>query len=219
VAEPEIPNLTALTVDLLSAYLSNNTLASEDLAALVQTTHAALAKTNAPADEAVAKPEYVPAVSVRKSIASPDKIISLIDGKPYKTLKRHLSSQGLTIADYKARYNLPANYPMVAPTYSEHRRNVANKLGLGRQVKKSAPVSAAPEKKTAALTAPTPAPAVSKKPAQAKPAAVKTVATKPAKPDSTKKVSAPAAKSTPTKAANNGAGKTRAPKKKLSLSL
>src|SRR3546814_6088442 len=66
-------------------------------------------------------------------LASRDAIISLIDGKPYKTLKRHLSSHGLSIAEYRARYNLPASYPMVAPAYSEHRRNVANRLGqIGR---------------------------------------------------------------------------------------
>jgi predicted transcriptional regulator len=75
--------------------------------------------------------EYTPAVSVRKSLASPDHIVSMIDGKPYKTLRRHLSTHGLTPEDYRARYNLKADYPMVAPAYSEHRRAMAKKIGLG----------------------------------------------------------------------------------------
>lgn len=158
-AEPETPNLTALTVDLLSAYVSNNSVASEDLAGLVHSTYAALARIDAPADTAPPTPEYIPAVSIRKSLGSRDVIISLINGKPYKTLKRHLSSHGLSIAEYRARYNLPANYPMVAPAYSEQRRAVANKLGLGQQVKKSLPIPAATETTTApkAVAAPKPA--------------------------------------------------------------
>jgi len=132
-ADNPMQNLTTLTVELLGAYLSNNMIASEDLAGLIQTTHKALAKLDAPAEEVAPAPEYTPAVSIRKSLASRDHIISLIDGKPYKTLKRHLASHGLTIAEYRARYNLPASYPTVAAAYSEHRRDVAKKLGLGRR--------------------------------------------------------------------------------------
>src|SRR3546814_16633205 len=108
-------------------------------------TYASLAKIDAPAKEAVAALEFVPAVSIRKSLASRDAIISLIDGKPYKTLKRHLSSHGLSIAEYRARYNLPASYPMVAPAYSEHRRNVANRLGLGQRATKPEAAPTTPE--------------------------------------------------------------------------
>jgi hypothetical protein len=68
---------------------------------------------------------------VRKSLASPEHIISLIDGKPYKTLKRHLIARGLTPEKYRSRYNLPASYPMVASAYAEHRRAVAQRIGLG----------------------------------------------------------------------------------------
>lgn len=84
---------------------------------------------------------HVPAVSVKASLGSRDHILSLIDGKPYKSLKRHLSTRGLSPAEYRARYNLPATYPMVAPSYSEQRRTVAKQLGLGR---KKAEANAAP---------------------------------------------------------------------------
>jgi predicted transcriptional regulator len=70
---------------------------------------------------------------VRKSLASPDHIISMIDGKSYKTLRRHLSGNGLSPEEYRARYNLKSDYPMVAPTYSEARRTMAKSIGLRRK--------------------------------------------------------------------------------------
>jgi predicted transcriptional regulator len=76
-------------------------------------------------------PKHEPAVTVRKSLSSPDHIISLIDGKPYKALRRHLSVHGMTPEQYRERYNLKADYPMVAPAYSESRREMAKKIGLG----------------------------------------------------------------------------------------
>jgi predicted transcriptional regulator len=134
-AEAEQRDLTTLTVELLSAYVAKNEVKSDDLAALIKTTHGALAEIDAPAPApaAPAEPEYPPAVSVRKSLASREHLISMIDGKPYKTLKRHASRHGLTPAEYRQRYNLPADYPMVAPAYSEQRRGVAARLGLGRK--------------------------------------------------------------------------------------
>lgn len=129
--ETEKPDLTNLTVQLLSAYVSNNTLPSSELATLIRTTREALEGDQPSA--APAEPEFIPAVSVRKSLASRDHIISMIDGKPYRSLKRHLSSHGLTPEEYRARYNLPNTYPMVAPGYSEQRREVARRLGLGRR--------------------------------------------------------------------------------------
>lgn len=123
-------DVAALAVQLLSAYLANNTVASEDLADLIRTTRAALTEDAAPAEQVEAE-TFTPAVSVRKSLASSEHIISLIDGKPYKTLKRHLASHGLTPDTYRSRYNLPAGYPMVAPDYAAHRRAVAQKIGLG----------------------------------------------------------------------------------------
>jgi len=143
-SEPESTNdVAALAVQLLSVYLANNTVASEDLAGLIRTTKEALGAAQEAA--APAEPDKVtPAVSVRKSLASPDFIISLIDGKSYKTLKRHLMAHGLTPDDYRARYNLPKSYPMVAPTYAEHRRAVAQRTGLGGRKRQAVPAAEAP---------------------------------------------------------------------------
>jgi predicted transcriptional regulator len=127
-------DVTALTVQLLSAYLSNNTIAAGDLAGLIGSTRAALVEQAAPTPPAEPEtPIYTPAVSVRKSLASADHIISLIDGKPYKTLKRHLSTHGLTPEAYRERYKLPATYPMTAPSFTALRREIAAKIGLGNR--------------------------------------------------------------------------------------
>ena len=133
------PNTVELATELTIAWLSNpNTRAGADeVPAFLQKMHEAVSglSTGAPAAGADAEPteEYTPAVSVRKSLASPDHIISMIDGKPYKTLRRHLSKQGLTPKQYRERYNLKADYPIVAPAYSEVRRAMAKKIGLGRK--------------------------------------------------------------------------------------
>ena len=71
-------------------------------------------------------------MTARKPLARPDHIISMIDGKPYKTLRRHLATSGMTPAEYRERYGLKADYPMVSPTYSEARRTIAKSIGLGR---------------------------------------------------------------------------------------
>lgn len=153
-ADLEQPDLTGLTVQLLSAYVSNNTVASEDLAKLIRETRAALTDSDeakAPVEEEA--PVHVPAVSIRKSLASRDHIISLIDGKPYKTLKRHLASHGLTPVEYRERYSLSKSYPIVAPNYSAARRETAARIGLGR--KPRAPEGAmapAPVQQTASVT-------------------------------------------------------------------
>ena len=132
-------SLTELTVDLLAAFVSNNSVGAKDLPELIASTHAALAALESGGEAgpgeppAAAESEYPPAVSVRKSLGKREHILSMIDGKPYKTLKRHLSRHGLTPAQYRERYKLPADYPMVAPAYSEARREVAKRLGLGRK--------------------------------------------------------------------------------------
>lgn len=131
-ADTEKPDLTALVVQLLSAYVSNNTVPSSEISELIRSTRAALSEEPQPATPPT--PEFVPAVSVRKSLSSPEHIISLINGKPYKSLKRHLSSHGLTPDDYRDRYGLPKSYPMVAPGYSQQRREVAERLGLGKRL-------------------------------------------------------------------------------------
>jgi predicted transcriptional regulator len=97
---------------------------------------------NATVGEAVPAQKYTAAVSARKSLASRDHIISMIDGKPYKTLRRHLATNGMTPDEYRTRYGLKANYPMVAPTYSESRSAMAKTIGLGRKPGQATPSKA-----------------------------------------------------------------------------
>jgi predicted transcriptional regulator len=141
---------TALTVAWLSN--SNNRISVDEVPTFLNTMHQTLTGlsggvtgTNSTAEDAT---EYTPAVSVRKSLASKDHIISLIDGKPYKTLRRHLKGHGLTPEQYRERYNLKADYPMVAETYSTARRDMAKKIGLGRKPK-AAEAAAEPAAKPA----------------------------------------------------------------------
>jgi len=102
--------------------------------------------------EAAAR-EYTPAVTARKSLGSPVHIISMIDGKPYRTLRRHLTTNGMTPEEYRERYGLKADYPMVAPTYSEARRTMAKSIGPGHKpghtnaAKADAKPTAAPRKR------------------------------------------------------------------------
>jgi len=133
VADTEQSDFTAMTVQLLSAYFSNNQVPADEIAGIIEATRGALER-KAQVEAPPVAPDHVPAVSIRKSLGSREHIISMLDGKPYKTLKRHLAVNGLTPAEYRERYNLPMDYPMVAPAYSEQRRIVAQKLGLGRRV-------------------------------------------------------------------------------------
>ena len=150
-------NAVELATELTIAWLSNaNTRASAEevptfLARMHDAVNALGASTAAPEEPAAEAPaEYTPAVSVRKSLASKDHIISMIDGKPYKTLRRHLSSNGMTPDEYRARYNLKADYPMVAESYSTHRREMAKKIGLGRKPGERRPTAAPQAEETAA---------------------------------------------------------------------
>ena len=128
-------NPIELASDLTIAWLGNPNVraTAEEVPAFLKKMHETIGELAAAgtASNTPAEPEYTPAVSVRSSV-KPDHIISLIDGKPYKTLKRHLANHGLTPADYRARYGLKADYPMVAPSYAETRRQLAKKIGLGR---------------------------------------------------------------------------------------
>ena len=125
----ERDNLIELTADIVSAYVSNNTVQSSDLSALISEVHAALHQTlGGPAG-----PEPEPAVSIRKSVR-PDYIICLEDGKKFKSLKRHVrTSHDQAPEDYRAKWGLPANYPMVAPNYAKTRSMLAKKMGLGQK--------------------------------------------------------------------------------------
>ncbi|WP_010164948.1 MucR family transcriptional regulator [Sphingomonas sp. PAMC 26617] len=93
--------------------------------------------------------EYTPAVSIRKSLANRDYIVSLIDGKPYKALRRHLTMNGLTPEEYRERYGLKPDYPMVSEGYSEVRRAMAMKIGLGRKLGQRSILPAEPTPETA----------------------------------------------------------------------
>lgn len=127
--EPD--TLIALTADVVASFVTNNRVAIGDIGGMIASVHDALAGLGQL--PAPAAPEFVPAVTLRKSLADPTRIISMIDGKSYAVLKRHLTTQGLTPAEYRARYNLPADYPMTAPAYSEMRKAMAVKIGLGRK--------------------------------------------------------------------------------------
>ena len=121
--------LVTLTSDIVAAHVSNNSVAVSDVATLIQNVHAALTGLSTPAPAPEVKPE--PAVSVRASI-KPDYIICLEDGKKLKMLKRHLkTAYNISPEEYRARWGLPSDYPMVAPNYAKHRSNLAKEIGLG----------------------------------------------------------------------------------------
>jgi predicted transcriptional regulator len=132
-------NSVELAADLTIAWLGNqnNRVAAEDVPAFLRTMHETISElagnSTAEGEDGSPTEEFAPAVSVRKSLASKDHIISMIDGKPYKMLRRHLSTHGLTPEEYRARYNLKPDYPMVSENYSAARREMAKKIGLGQK--------------------------------------------------------------------------------------
>lgn len=141
-AEEQTLNAVELATELTIAWLGNqnNRVQPDDVPQFLRTMHATVTElasgssaASEPAEEAAPAEEFTPAVSVRKSLASKDHIISMIDGKPYKTLKRHLAGHGLTPEEYRRRYNLRPDYPMVAENYSQARRDMAKKIGLGQK--------------------------------------------------------------------------------------
>jgi len=121
--------LITLTADIVAAHVSNNSVAVSDLPLLIQNVHGSLSGLDTPPEAPEVKQE--PAVSIRASI-KPDFIVCLEDGKKLKMLKRHLMTHyQMTPDDYRAKWNLPSDYPMVAPNYAEQRRTLAKKIGLG----------------------------------------------------------------------------------------
>ena len=122
--------LITLTSDIVAAHVSNNDVTVADVPALIRNVYGALASLGvAPVEEA--KPE--PAVSIRSSVKN-DHLVCLEDGKKMKMLKRHLmTDHGMTPVEYRARWGLGADYPMVAPDYAEKRRTLAKQIGLGRK--------------------------------------------------------------------------------------
>ena len=122
-----------LTGDIVAAYVSNNPVRPADLPELIQTVHAALnglanGTAGATPEAEIEKPT---AAQIRKSV-QPDGIVSFLDGKSYKTLKRHLGTHGLDPVSYRQRFGLPADYPMVSPNYAAQRSALAKSIGLGR---------------------------------------------------------------------------------------
>jgi predicted transcriptional regulator len=132
-----------LTTSIVSAYVSNNHVQGAELASLIAATHAALSGIGQGSTAAPAV-EKLTSAQIRKSI-TPDALISFEDGKPYKTLRRHLTIRGLTPEAYREKWGLPRDYPMTSASYSEQRSKLALALGLGNQRKKTAPNASEPE--------------------------------------------------------------------------
>lgn len=125
-------NMVELSADIVSAYVANNVVMKTDLPALIADVFAALTKLGREPEAPPAAP-LVPAVPIRKSV-TPEAIICLEDGKSFKSLKRHLrSSFDMTPDQYRAKWGLPSDYPMVAPAYAEARSALAKSMGLGRK--------------------------------------------------------------------------------------
>ncbi|MDE2404899.1 MAG: MucR family transcriptional regulator [Sphingomonadales bacterium] len=147
-------NLLELAADIVSAHVGNNPVSVEQLPTLIKAVYGSLASLGkAPEPE---EEKRQPAVSIRSSI-KPDTIVCLDCGAKLRMLKRHLmSDHGLSVADYRARWNLPADYPMVTPQYSAARKELAKKIGLGRKPGQKAAkadqakASGAPRRKKAA---------------------------------------------------------------------
>ncbi|MCM8556310.1 MucR family transcriptional regulator [Sphingomicrobium sediminis] len=126
--------LITLTADIVAAHLSNNVVAVGDVPQLIENVHGSLAKLHGSASKEEEKP--VPAVPIRSSI-KPDFIVCLEDGKKLKMLKRHLMTHyNMTPDDYRQKWGLSPDYPMVAPNYAEQRRKLAKKIGLGTKAKR-----------------------------------------------------------------------------------
>jgi predicted transcriptional regulator len=125
-------NNIELAAEIVSAYVSNNSVPAGDLASLINDVHAALVRVGAGVAVVPTEPPK-PAVAVKKSVTN-DHIICLEDGKKFKSLKRHLRTQyGLSPEEYREKWGLPSDYPMVAPNYAKARSNLAKQMGLGQQ--------------------------------------------------------------------------------------
>ena len=123
--------LLALTSEIVSSHVSNNSVSQQDLSSMIETVFTTLENIGAPKAEPVE--ELKPAVSIKRSVTD-GYLVCLEDGKKLKMLKRHLSTSfDMTPDDYRKRWGLPADYPMVAPAYARKRQELAKKIGLGRK--------------------------------------------------------------------------------------
>ena len=122
-----------LTANIVSAYVSNNTVSSAEIPALISQVYSALMRVSAGAAVAELAEPLKPSVSIKRSI-TPEYLVCMEDGKKFKSLKRHLRTQyQMTPDQYRAKWNLPADYPMVAPNYAAVRSRLAKQMGLGQQ--------------------------------------------------------------------------------------
>ena len=137
IAEPSKP--IALAADIVAAFVANNSLPIGELPALIRSVHAALESlASGPVSSTPPAEKTEPAVSVRKSI-TPDHLVCLEDGKKFKSLRRHLAGLGLTPDQYRAKWSLPPDYPMVAPNYAARRSELAKRIGFGQKRDSAAP--------------------------------------------------------------------------------
>jgi predicted transcriptional regulator len=139
------PNTIELAAEIVSAFVSNNSVPVAELPALIGNVHAALNQVASGSAQQPAGEPKAPAVSIKKSV-QPDYIVCLDDGKRFKSLKRHLRTvYNLTPDQYRAKWGLRPDYPMVAPNYAATRSELAKRLGLGQQRQRSEPVQAEPQ--------------------------------------------------------------------------
>jgi len=129
--------LVELTADIVAAYVSNHVVPVGDLGGLISDVHSALSSTSAPAPVAAVTEKPKPPVSIKKSIED-DYLICLEDGQKFKSLKRHLMTHyNMTPEEYREKWGLPADYPMVAPAYAQARSRLAKEMGLGQRRKRA----------------------------------------------------------------------------------
>ena len=136
----ETSGSTEMAAEIVAAFVSNNSVPRSELSALFETVHAAvksLAEKGVVAQAVTEPPAREPAVSIRKSV-TPDYLICLDDGRKFKSLRRHLGALGMTPEQYRAKWNLPYDYPMVASNYTAQRSELAKKIGLG-QLRRTSP--------------------------------------------------------------------------------
>lgn len=126
-------DITQLTAEIVAAYVGKNTVPQAEIPKLIADVHKALASASLPVGSQTDAPELRPAISIKKSV-TPEYIVCLEDGKKFKSLKRHLRSQyDMSPEQYRERWGLPADYPMVAPNYAQARSSLAKRMGLGQR--------------------------------------------------------------------------------------
>ena len=129
-------NFIELTAEIVSAYVSNNSVSASELPGLINQVHSALTRVSSGHGEGTPSEPLKPAVSVKRSI-TPDYIVCLEDGKKFKSLKRHLRTQySMTPEAYREKWDLPPDYPMVAPNYASQRSRLAKEIGLGTRARR-----------------------------------------------------------------------------------